>query len=135
MTTPEPDQVAEVLARVAEDHHLHPSMNLCLGDTCGWRPTADRGSLHRQHGAHVATEQAAALRAAGLVVEGTEVERIAEWRVESETLEDEFGEDEQAAREWLGYTKAIAHWEPATLMARTVTTRVTEWVAVDEGGE
>lgn len=127
-TTPEPDQVAEVLAEVAEDHHLHPSMNLCLGDTCGWRPTADRGSLHRQHGAHVATEQAAALRSAGLVVEGTEVE---EWGVRHPQGIKKCRDEKDARSELSSFVGRGRNWARSHLVRR----RVTEWVAADEGGE
>ena len=51
--------VEGVLIEVAEDHDLHPSMNICTG--CSWRPVADHGSLRRQHTAHVAAEQVRAL--------------------------------------------------------------------------
>ena len=125
-TTPEPDQVAEVLAEVAEDHHLHPSMNLCLGDTCGWRPTADRGSLHRQHGAHLATEQAAALQSAGLVVEGTEVE---EWGVRFDLTDGHVDLTPRSVVEKI----EPGHGVTGVRRARTrYPDRVTEWVAVDE---
>lgn len=163
------DQVAEVLARVAGEHGevrktAEPRNNADynLGRTryemrctCGAAmPWADDGPAHL---AHVAAAQAAALWAAGLVVEGTEVE---EWGVRfgdgeidwwAESL---FGSDrdakvaawsrEDAEAQIAGYRKDLAEgrssddYEPMNVVHRFRTTypeRVTEWVAVDEGGE
>lgn len=140
-TTPEPDQVAEVLARVAGEHHVATGVNAtrvwaycrCNADVelagTDWPVTDARFMEQWFHigTAHVAEAQAAALKAAGLVVEGTEVE---EWGVRiggapSEPLA------EKVAR------KMGAEIGRHTIR-RTRTRypdRVTEWVAVDEGGE
>lgn len=144
MTTPEPDQVAEVLARVAGEHQHQwvifkdwPQS----GCTCGARDRAvvDVNSSEisaAEHRAHLAAAQAAALRASGLVVEGTEVE---EWGVQKRAYPlgeacRLYGDDEARAR----WAAGLVIGSGAYPIRRTRTRypdRVTEWVAVDEGGE
>ena len=80
-----------------------------------------------EHRAHVAAIQAAALVAAGLVVEGTEIEV---WGVRFSTGRVYETNTERSAVELSAFCGEVVH--------RTRTTYpdcVTEWVAVDEGGE
>lgn len=133
MTTPEPDQVAEVLARVAGEHLWHHTAKTHCA--CGWRSPLAQLAVDG-YLAHLVAVQAAALRSAGLVVEGTEIE---EW-----SLVDGAGV-RYTTEEWADpWSRADAEWARAQgehadrLERRTVTRypdRVTEWVAVDEGGE
>lgn len=123
-TTSEPDQVAEVLARVAREHRFHATpIPVAPRCHCGWRPF---GMDEHDHRVHLAETQAAALRAAGLVVEGTEVE---EWGVRFDLTD---GHVDLTPR---SVVEKIEPGHGVTGVRRTRTRypdRMTEWVAVDE---
>ena len=107
--------VEGVLIEVAEDHDLHPSMNICTG--CSWRPVADHGSLRRQHTAHVAAEQAKAL--AEWAQQDEVVLRGAEGAFRDHTGRDIHEADETAvARQGDPYLVALwSGWSRAVLTA------------------
>ena len=121
MTTPEPDQVAEVLAR----HRCldqHP-------DRHDWKYGTGTCSACASWGATTAD----ALKAAGLVVEGTEVEEWGVRRHDGTVIQG--NRTEHVARAWFAAGDSSID---QAIVRRTRTTypdRVTEWVAVDEGGE
>ena len=64
-----PDPVADLLARVIQEHRIRPSAGLC---SCSWQPTREASAdpLYLQYLLHAADQQAKALRSAGLVLEG-----------------------------------------------------------------
>lgn len=134
-TTPEPDQVAEVLARVAGEHRHQWAIFKDWpqsGCTCGARDRAvvDVNSSEisaAEHRAHLAAEQAAALRAAGLVVEGTEVE---EWETRSVWRGCRCGHPGAGC-----YCSSSTERTGRRRTRTRYPDRVTEWVSVDEGGE
>jgi hypothetical protein len=63
---PEPDPIAELLARVIQSHRVQPSTGTC---SCGFKVTPREAAdpVYLQYLRHGAEAQAAALRAAGLV--------------------------------------------------------------------